>query len=89
MNRNRPVLLSAGILTVSAVMLGICLARLSYHSLHVQVLPLSCSGYYVGPMVISFCDGATGRWQPPQAYYEVRLGIFDAQYRQTKVIVGD
>ncbi len=82
MNRNQRALFWIGILSVSAVMLGSCLNRHSRYFLHVQVFPLSCSGYYIGPTTISFCDGATGRWQPPHTYYEVRLGIFDAQYRK-------
>lgn len=80
MDRNQRALSWIGILSVSAAMVGTCLARHSRYSLHVQVFPLSCSGYYIGPMVISFCGGATGRCQPPHTYYEVRLGIFDAQY---------
>lgn len=64
-------------------MLAACLNRHFHHPLRVQVLPLSASAYYIGPMTIRFCDGATGRWQPPQTYgYEARIGIFDTQYRK-------
>ena len=79
MNRTQRALLLISILSVSAVMLGACLAHHSCHFLHAQLRPLSGFDYYVGLMSISFSDGATGRWQPPQTYYEARIGVVDIQ----------